>query len=242
MSEFTAADHVGLCRDCNYALRGLPENRCPDCGRVFDPDDPDTMNMGRAMGRRVRSLLRLPTTRWIAVTIVASIAMLVAFVPPGSYVLLISPLLLVWIVVGLRWFFGCSLFYLIAWHFRQPHLHSLRALGRSAIIPIVTLATLLLLAIDAPLRLHFWAIRPSLERLVQEATRGELAAGDRWVGLMKVGQIQEHTGEVRFTVRGTMLILGQSGLVYHPQGRPKDGIDISYSRLWGDWYVWILTY
>src|SRR5687767_6979345 len=30
------------CLRCFYDLRGLPENRCPECGRFFDPDDPRT--------------------------------------------------------------------------------------------------------------------------------------------------------------------------------------------------------
>lgn len=30
------------CRSCHYMLVGLPENRCPDCGRLFDPDKPST--------------------------------------------------------------------------------------------------------------------------------------------------------------------------------------------------------
>lgn len=28
----------GHCRGCGYHLRGLPERRCPECGRSFDPD------------------------------------------------------------------------------------------------------------------------------------------------------------------------------------------------------------
>jgi len=28
------------CRSCRYPLHGLPENRCPECGTAFDPDDP----------------------------------------------------------------------------------------------------------------------------------------------------------------------------------------------------------
>ncbi len=30
------------CLGCGYNLRGLPENRCPECGRTFDPDDPQS--------------------------------------------------------------------------------------------------------------------------------------------------------------------------------------------------------
>ena len=28
--------------NCRYRLRGLEENRCPECGRGFDPNDPST--------------------------------------------------------------------------------------------------------------------------------------------------------------------------------------------------------
>ena len=30
------------CLDCDYSLHNLSENRCPECGRAFDPDDPTT--------------------------------------------------------------------------------------------------------------------------------------------------------------------------------------------------------
>lgn len=35
------------CLNCGYDLRGLPEPRCPECGRGFDPDDPRTYFIGR---------------------------------------------------------------------------------------------------------------------------------------------------------------------------------------------------
>lgn len=31
------------CLHCNYLLRGLPENKCPECGHPFDPANPATM-------------------------------------------------------------------------------------------------------------------------------------------------------------------------------------------------------
>jgi hypothetical protein len=40
------------CSGCSYDLRGLPENRCPECGRPFDPDDPNTYVTKLRSGRR----------------------------------------------------------------------------------------------------------------------------------------------------------------------------------------------
>lgn len=33
------------CLGCSYVLDGLPENRCPECGRPFEPNDPTTFRM-----------------------------------------------------------------------------------------------------------------------------------------------------------------------------------------------------
>src|SRR5947207_1871386 len=45
----TQAASAGLCLDCNYPLQHLASQRCPECGRKFDPDDLRTMNMGRPL-------------------------------------------------------------------------------------------------------------------------------------------------------------------------------------------------
>jgi len=39
------------CLGCAYILDGLPENRCPECGQPFDPDDPTTFNTSVLSGR-----------------------------------------------------------------------------------------------------------------------------------------------------------------------------------------------
>jgi hypothetical protein len=48
------AGRRGLCLECNYPLEHLSSQRCPECGRPFDPSDPSTMNMGRALGALVK--------------------------------------------------------------------------------------------------------------------------------------------------------------------------------------------
>jgi hypothetical protein len=46
------------CIDCNYALRGLTDFRCPECGRPFDPERHLSMNLGRPLGPLPRAILR----------------------------------------------------------------------------------------------------------------------------------------------------------------------------------------
>ncbi len=48
------------CLGCAYILDHLPENRCPECGRAFDPNDPLTFTSGDpslALARSGTSLL-----------------------------------------------------------------------------------------------------------------------------------------------------------------------------------------
>ena len=46
------------CRECGYDLRGTPEPRCSECGRVFDPSDPRTYQaLPRARASACKTLL-----------------------------------------------------------------------------------------------------------------------------------------------------------------------------------------
>ena len=42
------------CRGCEYILDGLDRNRCPECGRTFDPDDLATFHLGEVPRPRFR--------------------------------------------------------------------------------------------------------------------------------------------------------------------------------------------
>ena len=37
------------CLDCQYDLSKLSEHRCPECGREFDPNDPDSFDNGEPL-------------------------------------------------------------------------------------------------------------------------------------------------------------------------------------------------
>jgi len=56
------------CLDCDYQLVRLTQNRCPECGREFDPRDPNTF-AGRRKQINVESL-------WFACVLVMVIFLL----------------------------------------------------------------------------------------------------------------------------------------------------------------------
>lgn len=68
------------CLGCLYDLRGLSEHRCPECGAVFDPDDPATyLNQPD----RVERYLRLvdPVTWHLLGTMCCILLSMFVFVP-----------------------------------------------------------------------------------------------------------------------------------------------------------------
>ncbi len=45
------------CLHCNYLLKGLPENKCPECGHTFDPANTDSFRIDAKRRRLVRLAL-----------------------------------------------------------------------------------------------------------------------------------------------------------------------------------------
>src|SRR3954471_21470452 len=58
-----AVPSAARCRGCGYALRGLSDHRCPECGRPFDPARRGTMRLPHHPPRLMRWLVR-PQTRF----------------------------------------------------------------------------------------------------------------------------------------------------------------------------------
>jgi hypothetical protein len=67
------------CLGCDYILDHLPEPRCPECGRPFDPTDPATYWF-------VGQTERLPAVGWIILAVSAAALPVIApfAVPPLS--------------------------------------------------------------------------------------------------------------------------------------------------------------
>src|SRR5438105_3678911 len=47
MIEVATRKGLTYCRGCGYVLHGLAQNRCPECGRAFDPADRKTYATSR---------------------------------------------------------------------------------------------------------------------------------------------------------------------------------------------------
>jgi hypothetical protein len=58
--EPSAPPDGARCLGCGYALRGLAEARCPECGRRFDPDDVETVRLPTWSGFLARRALKRP--------------------------------------------------------------------------------------------------------------------------------------------------------------------------------------
>ena len=73
-ATFPRADYHdnGFCLGCGYALRGLSDARCPECGRTFDPFDGKTM--------RVPGLLHKPPPKELPFSVAMIIYAVIAAV------------------------------------------------------------------------------------------------------------------------------------------------------------------
>ncbi|UCE60974.1 MAG: hypothetical protein JSU63_04325 [Phycisphaerales bacterium] len=98
------------CLKCGYLLRGLPEPRCPECSRSFDPNDPKTYVTPlrrHTYGQACRVLLA-----WIAAYILVN-ALLVIAGPGGCSPITMSSPLNWWPFLGpLLWVFGGGFYWI----------------------------------------------------------------------------------------------------------------------------------
>ena len=59
-----------FCPSCEYDLTGVAAERCPECGRPFDPREPETVGLAPTRAMRIR----MHAFGWSAVVAVVAVA------------------------------------------------------------------------------------------------------------------------------------------------------------------------
>jgi len=228
-----------LCLHCNYPLQSLSEHRCPECGRAFDPNDPETMNVTRrpvgALTRRiVRGLPVWPVN-------VAAVVLIGWEFWVERYKIGRTPFpaesLVSWAWIGLWIIFGVlmalpgtvqSLWLIPGALCRRP------SSIRYAVFPLLAVAMCCCSQCDVPFWAAFEISRPSLDRFAQQTLNGPLRFSypDRRFGLFDASVIEAVPGRIILKIGATLY------LVCYPEGQftvRGDGRDLS--RLGGSWYM-----
>lgn len=65
MSQSRIDEPTMYCRECSYVLDALPENRCPECGKSFDPQNPGTFRRAAVVPRRLTIIIAMYVTAWL---------------------------------------------------------------------------------------------------------------------------------------------------------------------------------
>jgi hypothetical protein len=118
------------CLHCGYALRGLSENRCPECGRAFDPADPLTFT-SPLFRQRLRLAFWLPALLFCTTFITLFLGPIL--LPLGLPRLLTPwgrrPFMVIWLIIDfvLAWTLRTRARRAILWPMPEPRPRSERA-------------------------------------------------------------------------------------------------------------------
>ncbi len=222
-----------LCLGCNYPLRGLPANRCPECGRGFDPDDARTINVGRPIPPFVRSWLKPPG--WPLNLSVSALAlwMLYSFRFPGHD--LFDGM--IWVcaasLIGAVWFVRLLIYWALRARYRQRMLPRIGL--RWATGPGIVGLAILLFELAIPLHVAFWISRPAMQRLADAVMRDpRTVPRTAQVGLYTAEDIQASTEGVRFVVCYNGLF-AKDGFAYCPATQP---VGPEYRPFHDNWFLY----
>lgn len=239
MIDPASPSQEGFCARCGYSLRGLPEPRCPECGRPFDPSSRETFLTGRQrwlLGPTARRLLAPPTYRLHIACALASLMVLYGYSVPGLILPVAHAGFSCWLIVMAVWAGRLSLSIGIELLYRPPFSCS-RISWRWFAAPLLVLFTALLCICRVPTYVVFAASKPSLDALAAEAVSTPFSQPltQTWVGVYPVKRIRRINGGVRIGIRGSYGLGG--GFAWFPQGPPVTR-EYIYTRIWDAWYAW----
>lgn len=226
-----------ICWACNYPLRGLTESRCPECGRAFDPDRPETMNINaKPIGAVARWFIGPPGWLTHAMCLFAALHPPWEFRRPGgNFAGGVSGMAL-WVLAG-----GLLLGqFLVALNVANAYHRPASEVGRRWGHWLVAPALLILCIFLSHLPLQHWAFqasRPAMDTLVADALQNPASfPPPRRVGVLR-GRVEAiHAGGVHIFT-GFGYDGAHCGYTYFPSGEaPADSDAASYRHVQGPWY------
>jgi hypothetical protein len=211
----SATPTTGLCLSCNYSLQGLESNRCPECGREFNPNDPWTMNMGRPIGPKCRALLS-PMGK-VTVRFIWLSAFLIlwggSWMAGGPYVLAVGALAGVVLIFyqAIRANIGLAIARIYRQPYRKPH-------WKGFVWPIVLAGILTISGIS-----HWFAVwihRPLLDRyahhIYAEIPQRDVPYKSQWIGLFYIRSVRVDSSCIIF------LLSSELAIEYQPSKTSSD--------------------
>ena len=227
------------CWGCGYSLRGLGENRCPECGRGFEPRDRRSFRYDGSRRWWVDWLTSPPMLFMIWLQVFWALASMVALSVPGEVGERTIRLLLAGFAMGLVWLIRALVALLVyaRWHaIVQPAPGRLR---RWAVFPIIVCVCWVMLYAAVPIRVRFLASLPWLNEAATATDMETLTwAKTKWVGLFPIDKVDRLPNGVQMRIEGSGRAMSWWGLAYSTTPLPARTRCDLYWPLWGDWYVW----
>lgn len=193
-----------VCLTCAYPLINLPEYRCPECGREFDPKLRSTYR--KRSDWLLLAWIAAPPTLWECLPIVG-VTLLVLLVVSNPNIRGEPDIELLCVCGSIPLLFVVTLVYLsraIAMVFSKYVLdeHARRRSGwRWLSLPLCLIFLISSYYYPWPLYIRFWLSRSAFDRALQEVRAGTF--GDSgWVGLYYVKRVETNYGTVHFICGG----------------------------------------
>ncbi len=239
MTETATEKPIGLCLDCDYPLQHLQTNRCPECGREFDPADPKSMNMGRKIGTTAWWWIG-PVSRKMYAAIGFGLLLTLWYARlPNNIFQPMTTACLIWAGIAMVWLAWPALSWIVVRYNGWP-----RYMFRTRAVHWVVMPALIMLMVWAvqfrlPLQVSFRASKPAMDDLAK-LTRDDPAKvpKDKWVGVFHAKKIWRVPGGMKFTVEETESAFYRTGFIYLPDVDPRNVKWPSRRYMGNGWWLW----
>ncbi len=232
------------CLDCGYTLTGLTDPRCPECGRAFDPADPDSYWHPDRVRFRPVDWSSPPSLTANRVFAFFTFVILIGASEPvnfryGWVACILFPALPIMVPILIVWAGKMHTCHTEGGAPDRPDDgHSRFFSARWLTIPVcVALCLSTATARPWPMLLRFGISQSSFERALIDHNAGRFR-GDRWVGLYRVHHVIVESGPPGGTRIGFVTgfsAFGPIGFEFDPQpGYPVGG---TRQRVAPDWYT-----